>query len=644
MGNADIVTKKYNIQNRRYLGNKYKLLPFIRETIERECGEFTSFFDVFSGTGAVASAFLDKKIITNDLLYSNHLSHIAWFKAAPYNAKKLESIIAHYNSLETPTDENYMSLNFADTFFSKAVCRKIGFIREDIEARHVAGDINDKEYAILITSLLYSMDKIAKTCGHYDAFRRGVEFEQDIQLAMLELPERPSKSNEFYNCDSNHLARSISCDIAYLDPPYNSRQYSDAYHLLENVAKWEKPEVFGVAKKMNRNNIKSEYCLSSAADVFEDLVRHLDCKFIVLSYNNTGNSADGRSNARISDEDIMRILSAKGDVKVFTKKYKAFSAGKSRNDKNEERLFICTVHSKTVIKSPLNYTGGKAKLLPQILPLFPSNIDCFVDMFCGGCNVGINVKAQSHIYNDKNALVVSLFECMKSNKDTFVNEVHDVICRYYLSESSQNGYAFYSCDSAAGLGSYNKEPFQKLKADFNSCDVKDLTYYAMFYVLIVFSFNNQIRFNSAGEFNLPVGKRDFNEKMQCKLQEFIQAISMQNSTFLSKDFADLEIPNNAFVYCDPPYLITTASYNENGGWTEAEEKRLLDTLDGLSARGIKFALSNVLEHNGRKNQILIDWIQCTGARVTHLNFNYNNSNYQSKSKGNKTDEILITNY
>jgi site-specific DNA-adenine methylase len=98
------------------------------------------------------------------------------------------------------------------------------------------------------------------------------------------------------------------------------------------------------------------------------------------------------------------------------------------------------------------------------------------------------------------------------------------------------------------------------------------------------------------------------------------------------------------VYCDPPYLITTASYNENGGWTEAEETRLLETLDGLSARGIKFALSNVLEHNGRQNQTLMDWIQRTGARVTHLDFNYNNSNYQSKSKGSKTDEVLITNY
>lgn len=636
--------KKYGIQNRRYLGNKYKLLPFIRETIDRECGEFASFFDVFSGTGAVASAFLDKKIITNDLLYSNHLSHIAWFHAAPYDAKKLESIIAYYNSLQNLTDDNYMSLNFADTFFSKAVCRKIGFIREDIEARHVADDINDKEYAILITSLLYSMDKIAKTCGHYDAFRRGVELEQDIQMAMLDIPKNPSKKNEFYNCDSNQLARSVACDVAYLDPPYNSRQYGDAYHLLENVAKWEKPEVFGVAKKMNRDHIKSEYCLSSASDAFADLVQHLNCKYIVLSYNNTGDSADGRSNARISDEDIMRILSAKGDVKVFTKKYKAFSAGKSQNDKNEERLFICTVHNQPIVKSPLNYTGGKAKLLPQILPLFPFGIDCFVDMFCGGCNVGINVRAQSYIYNDKNELIVSLFKYMKNYRYAFPAEVHKVIQQYNLSESHQNGYECYGCTSADGLGAYNKEPYQKLKSDFNARDVKDLTYYAMFYVLIVFAFNNQIRFNSSGEFNLPVGKRDFNTKMQQKLVDFIGAITKQNSTFTSKDFAELEIPDNAFVYCDPPYLITTASYNENGGWTETEERRLLDVLDGLTARGIKFALSNVLEHNGRKNQILIDWIARTGARVTHLDFNYNNSNYQSKSKNGKTDEVLITNY
>ena len=183
--------------------------------------------------------------------------------------------------------------------------------------------------------------------------------------------------------DSNLLAQDIVCDLAYLDPPYNSRQYCDSYHLLENIARWEKPEVKGVARKMDRSHLKSDYCTSKATEAFEDLVSRLRCRYILLSYNNTADTANDRSNARLTDEDIMRILSKKGKVKVFSQSYKAFTTGKSENDNNEERLFLCVVDDE-IIKSPLNYTGGKAKLLPQLKPLFPQYISTMVDLFCGG--------------------------------------------------------------------------------------------------------------------------------------------------------------------------------------------------------------------------------------------------------------------
>lgn len=62
-----------------------------------------------------------------------------------------------------------------------------------------------------------------------------------------------------------------------------------------------------------------------------------------------------------------------------------------------------------LISSPLNYTGDKYKLLPQILPLFSKNIDTFIDLFCGGCNVGLNVKAKKIIYNDNNIKLCNLY-------------------------------------------------------------------------------------------------------------------------------------------------------------------------------------------------------------------------------------------
>ena len=130
----------------------------------------------------------------------------------------------------------------------------------------------------------------------------------------------------------------------YLDPPYNSRQYCDAYHLLENVARWEKPAVEGVARKMERKKLKSKYCTRAAAESFEDLVNNLNCRYILLSYNNMSKKGNVRSNAKISDEDILRILKAKGQVQVFSECYKAFTTGKSDIQDNVERLFLCICH------------------------------------------------------------------------------------------------------------------------------------------------------------------------------------------------------------------------------------------------------------------------------------------------------------
>ena len=168
-----------------------------------------------------------------------------------------------------------------------------------------------------------------------------------------------------------------------------------------------------------------------------------------------------------------------------------------------------------LIQSPLNYTGGKYKLLSQILPLFPKNVNCFVDIFCGGGNVGINIISDRVIYNDIDHHVFYLLNTFKNlDKEIIFELIFKIIKDYDLSLVSENGYTFYGCESSQGLGKYNKERFLKLREDFNNRKTEDYYYYLMLYVIIVYSFNNQIRFNSKGEFNLPVGKRDFNFKMQ----------------------------------------------------------------------------------------------------------------------------------
>ncbi len=328
------------INNRRYLGNKYKLLPFITGVVRDNCIGIESIADVFAGTGAVSSAFSDKIIITNDLMYSNYICNLAWFSNEDYSYDKIVDFVIRYNSF-IPQKENYMSINFADTYFSSDDCRKIGFIREDIEINFKEGVLNERERAILITSLLYAMDKIANTCGHYDAYRKGIAFDKKLELYVPVVPKDNHIKNRCYNEDANDVIKKITADLIYLDPPYNSRQYCDAYHLLENVALWEKPKLRGVARKMDRTGLKSRYCTREAEKAFSDLINNINSKYILFSYNNMSNKGNDRSNAKISDDIIIDVLSKKGDLSIFSEKYKPFTTGKSDIQENEERLFLC---------------------------------------------------------------------------------------------------------------------------------------------------------------------------------------------------------------------------------------------------------------------------------------------------------------
>lgn len=298
------------------------------------------------------------------------------------------------------------------------------------------------------------------------------------------------------------------------------------------------------------------------------------------------------------------------------------------------------------LKSCLNYTGGKHKLLKQINPLFPKNINNFIDLFCGGANVAINVNAQEFMYGiDNQKEVIRLFNTLRqSDIKEVMNLINSIISDYNLSETNKYGYTKYDCESSVGLAAYNKEHYLNLRSDYNSRTKNTLYYDLVFYLLTVYGFNNQIRFNKKGHFNIPVGKRDFNDKVRRNLEKFMAKIKEKNIKFINADFREMkiDIEEGDFLYADPPYLISTATYNEQNSWTEKEEKDLLRLLDRLNERGVKFALSNVLEHKGRENTILKSWVK--NYNVNFLAYNYKNSNYQIKDKTLKTSEVLITNY
>jgi DNA adenine methylase Dam len=199
------------------------------------------------------------------------------------------------------------------------------------------------------------------------------------------------------------------------------------------------------------------------------------------------------------------------------------------------------------------------------------------------------------------------------------------------------------------LSKENKEGYLELRKRYNNSFDTELgiSNPIMLYTLICYSFNNQIRFNGKSEYNMPFGKdrSSFNPALREKFTAFVNRLQEMDITFTSNDFRTLKVNNlgkNDFVYCDPPYLITVASYNENGGWGEQAEKDLLALLDNVDKAGVKFALSNVLESKGKSNDILKEWAK--KYKVNYLDHTYSNCSYHKKDKVSKDIEVLITNY
>lgn len=615
----------------RYIGNKNKILNYIETLIndKKINKQNYTFCDAFSGTATVGNYFKDKfKIIANDNLYTSYV-----MSQAKLNTPDLKFELLCLDPFKIFNDENnrvngFIYKNFSPggserQYFNSDNASRIDFIRTKIEYWYNHDKLTRNEYYYLLACLIESVSKVANVAGVYGSYLKMWDPRAIKPLKFIhveQLKEKALYENEVYNKNIEELINDISGDILYLDPPYTKNQYSVQYHLLETIALYDDPDLKG--KTGARDTSKQTSKFSKPGDVhieFEKIIAKAKFKYIILSY-----SSDGI----MSKEYIESVFKRYGkpetyEFRKFT--YKQYLNSKAEKDeKHCEYLFYIEKKDndeKINYASPLNYIGGKADMIDFIKKNSPKKIDRFIDIFGGGFNVGINFNAEQIIYNDCNFKVKELLEMFR-NIETI--ELYKYITNMIKKYKLEKG---------------DKESYLKIRELYNSQD-KNIRDPRLLYLLILFGYQQQIRFNSSYDYNNPVGQAGFNDKILEKIISYCRNLKEKNVVFMSEDFEKMwkHINKNTFIYLDPPYLITLGSYNDGkrgfNGWNEKEELRLLKFLNKLNSKGIKFMMSNVLEHKGKENNILIDWIKENNYRVIE---------YKEKARKNRK-EVLIVNY
>lgn len=596
----------------RYLGNKTRLLGPINQLIEDKNISGGVFADLFTGTGSVADHFKDRfEIITNDLLrYASLFSEakVSFSEVPKFPRFKKHFKVTPFEYWNTYDYSNetagFITLNFSPRgdrkFFQEKNAIKIDTIRRQLDEFREANLLSEKEWVYLLASLLESVMSVSNTSGTYEAFFKDWEprSNKNLILEPLSMEKRPlfSKRNVTYNDDSNELVRHIEGDVAYIDTPYTVTQYASAYHVLETIALNDSPEIAGkTGRRVERK--MSDYSKRNAAKAaFEDLLRQLKFTHVIISYSN--------QSLIPLDEfvELIQKFAINGDVEVRAinfREYKNLNASQKGDGKKLQEVLIYFKKDFEIVKSPLNYAGSKDLIMDKITAALPAHISNFVDMTGGAFNVGGNVAGTGRtFYNEKNPVVFEMVQrLLLDEPESLIAQIQAIVEDY-------------------GLTKADKDAYLRLRSHYNSLAFGKRNTMELF-VLTLYSFQHMIRFNKNGGFNVPVGNSGLTDDVISRLMNYRTKMPLGNITMGS--FADIDMgqfDEDTLFYFDPPYIVTSAAYNDGkrleAEWTEHDEYELLNYLERLDNAGRKFLLSNTVIHKGQRNEILLGWVEQNG--------------------------------
>lgn len=602
----------------RYLGNKTKLLHFIDSVIEKYDIKGEVFADLFAGTGSVSDYFKGRyRIIAND--YMAFSSILCKARLLNKEQPKFDRFVTKYhtdpftwlNEKVYEPDENYFIYkNYTPRseekrmYFTEENAVKIDGMRQDMEALYAEGSLKEGEYVFLLASLIESVMKVSNTSGTYQAYFKFWE-QRSLKPFLLEplemnCTEQVDGKNQIFNENTNALVREISGDIAYIDPPYTTTQYTNSYHLLETIARYDSPEIFGKTGRRAKRELSGYSNRQKALEEFEDLFRQLDFTHVLVSYSNQ---------SLVPLEELValaKLFAVDHQVFVETYDYREYATNNLSYKGNGGQLKEAVIYFRKdgeINKSPLNYSGSKDVLLPLIYKQLPKHVGTFVDAMGGAFNVGANVfAAEKVVYNEYNQYVYGIVEMLvQTPPEEMIREVEEIV-------------------AAFGLHKKDKESYLKLREFYNSN--KSPLY---LFTLQIYAFQNMIRFNSSQNMNTPVGNNEWNEGTMERIRRFaVKAPECELRLGHYEEFrGELDrFPKDTLFYFDPPYFITNAEYNDGkrglDGWDADKEAALLDFLLYLDEQGYRFMLSNVLSHNGKEHSVLKEWIEVHHFRVKEI--------------------------
>lgn len=314
-----------------YIGSKFKLSSWIQKEVKKVVGDDLSqkvFCDIFAGTGIVGRTFKKevKQVICNDLEHYSFVLNKNYIENHE-NIKNKEKYIEELDNLPLIEDgfiyKNYcLGSGSERQYFTDFNGKKIDTIRTKIKDWYENKKIKEDLYYFLLASLIESADKVANTASVYGAFLKHIKKSAQKEFVLEPAHFIENKNSHLvFNKDSNELIKEISGDILYLDPPYNQRQYSANYHILNTITQYD--DFIPKGKTGLREYNRSLYCQTKTVhQIFEELIKNAKFKYIFLSYNNEG---------LMSEKDVKNIMSKYGKYDLKTKEYQRFKADKTEN-------------------------------------------------------------------------------------------------------------------------------------------------------------------------------------------------------------------------------------------------------------------------------------------------------------------------